>query len=77
MKEKKSILIKRFAVTNSIFSKTKTKSDMNQLVYICCICKTKCKEPVSRIGVNIVKVLCLLCIVGVNHCPSLWTNQNI
>ena len=55
--------MKLFSVTNSIFSKTKTKSDMNQLVNVCFICKTKCKEPVSRVGVNIVIVLCSLRIV--------------
>ena len=28
---------------------------MKQLVHIYFICKTKCKEPVTRLGVNIVK----------------------
>ena len=31
-------LVKRFAVTNSIFSKQRTKSDINQLVYILAPC---------------------------------------
>ena len=42
--------MKLFSVTNSIFSKTKTKPDMNQLVNVCFIYKIKYKEPVSRVG---------------------------
>ena len=62
----------RFTVANSIFRKTNTKSDMNQLEYTCFICKIKCKEPVSRVGVNVAIVLYALCIVVECHLPRQW-----
>ena len=57
---KKCFRVKHFTARNSMFSNRKPKSDVNQLVSICLICKTKCKEVLTIVKSNMLRLYIFL-----------------